>query len=101
MKNLNIKFIDEHDNDVTFDVLANNSQVNIAEIRIPDLSISKTDMYAYALTVCTLLSHPQTSCIEDLLSWLVDAWDEQKDRVVVQRYLYDHLTDCFCGFLED
>ena len=101
MKNLNIQFIDEHDNDVTFDVLANNSQIDIAEIRIPDLSISKETMNRYTMTVHTLLLHHQAEPIDDLLSWLIDSWNEQNEHGVVHRYLYDHLANCYCGVLED
>ena len=101
MKNLNIKFIDEQDNDVTFDVLANESQVKIAEIQIPNLSVSKIAMNTYVKTVLTLLSHPRYAAIEDLLLWLIDSWNEQSKHGVVHRYLYDHIMDCYCGVLED
>ena len=101
MKNLNIKFIDEHDNDVTFDVLANNSQVKIVEIRVHDLSVSKAIMSQYIMTVHTLLIHYQTGPIDNLLSWLIDSWDKQKECGVVHRYLYDHRAVCYCGVLED
>lgn len=101
MKNLNIKFIDEQDNDVTFDVLANDSQVKIAEVQVIDLSIDTKTMHNYAITIATLLSHHQKEPINDLLWWLVYSWDEQDERGVVHRYVYDHLADCFCGILED
>ena len=101
MKNLNIQFIDEHDNDVTFDVLANNSQVDIVEIRVPDLSISRATMSRYIMTIHTLLLHYQIGPIDNLLSWLIDSWDEKDERGVVHRYIYDHLADCYCGVLED
>ena len=101
MKNLNIQFIDEHDNDVTFDVLANNSQVDIVEIRVPDLSVSRATMSRYIMTIHTLLLHHQVGPIDNLLSWLIDCWDDQKECGVVHRYVLDHLVDCFCGILED
>ena len=102
MKNLNIKFVDEQDNDVTFDVLVNNSQVRVVEIQVPDLSVDAEVMYNYVTTVDSLLSrnHPQTIPIHDLLWWLIYSWDRQKECGVVHRYLYDHLTDCYCGVLE-